>query len=885
VVVCLAEKPSVAREIAQVIGASRRMDGYYEGNGYQVTWTFGHFCQLKEPDDYRPEWKRWNLHDLPMVPEQFGIKLMRRDEGVVRQFNTIKRLLDEATEVINCGDAGQEGEVIQRWVIHEARCRKPVKRLWISSLTEEAIRQGFLNLRDGKDFDSLYQAGRSRAVGDWLLGLNATRLFTLKYTSYQDKQLLSIGRVQTPTLALLVARHHEIANFRPEPYWVLKTEYRGTTFTRINTEAEQKQAQDAPDEQTRLRALGFFVKEDEAKAALEAVRPAPLTVQNVEIKKGREAPPRLFDLTSLQVQCNNQLGLSAEDTLKIVQTLYEKKAVSYPRVDTTFLPDDVYPKIPGILRGIGYESLTGFLLARKIPKTPKVFNNNKVTDHHAIIPTGSGGPGGGMETAVYDIITRRFIAAFYPDCEVSNTTVLAEAAAYLFRVRGRQILSPGWRVVYGDPAQQQAPKPTVNNQQPTASNEDEEAVSTVLPAFEKGESGPHVPRLEAKTTQPPKDYTEASLLRGMETAGRNIDDEELRQAMKDSGIGRPSTRAAIIETLFKRNYVRRDKKRLLPTPTGIELIGLIKNPTLKSAELTGQWEQKLRQIERNELAADQFLDELKGLVREMVREVKEDRSGRAVSAGTSLANGTSRDPSGASPLSKRAGGLVSSSSSNSDKSKLVARTKTSSPALLERGLAPEGSREVPLSGAPGLGPCPACQAGHVLRGRTAFGCARFRDGCQFRLPLEILGKKLTDPQVKMLLAKGRTQLIKGFVTGAGEKLDGALTLDKNRQLELLPAAASTPTTATDPGQIPCPVCRLGTMLKGSSAYGCSRFREDCQFRVPFEWGGKQLTETQLRQLLRRGETGVIKGFLSAKTGKKYDAALKVDSGRVVPVFG
>ena len=847
--VCLAEKPSVAREIAQVIGADRRMDGYYEGNGYQVTWTFGHFCQLKEPDDYRPEWKRWSLHDLPMIPEQFGIKLMRRDEGVVKQFNTIKRLLDGATEVINCGDAGQEGEVIQRWVIHEAKCRKPVKRLWISSLTEEAIRQGFNNLRDGKEFDSLYQAGRSRAVGDWLLGLNATRLFTLKYTTYQDKQLLSIGRVQTPTLALLVDRHHEIANFRPEPYWVLKTQYRDTTFTRINTEAEQKQAQDAPDEQSRLRALGYFVQQDEATKALEAVRPAPLTVTSVEIKKGRESPPRLFDLTSLQVQCNNQLGLSAEDTLKIVQALYEKKAVSYPRVDTTFLPDDIYPKIPGILRGIGYQNLTGFLLERKIPKTTKVFNNNKVTDHHAIIPTGSGGPGGGMESSVYDIIVRRFIAAFYPDCEVSNTTVLAEAAEYLFRVRGRQILSPGWRVVYGDPAQQTAPnqgsasgKPTP----PTGAEENDDVVSTVLPSFTKGESGPHQPRLESKMTQPPKDYTEASLLRGMETAGRNIDDEELRQAMKESGIGRPSTRAAIIETLFKRNYVRRDKKRLLPTPTGIELIGLIRNPTLKSAELTGQWEQKLRQIERNELPSDQFLEELKGLVREMVQEVKTDRGGRMVTSG-SAEKALAEAPRAASASSQAPG------------------TQLPAPAS-------------------GLGACPACKTGHILRGKTAFGCARFRAGCQFRLPIEILGKKLTDPQVKSLLAKGRTQLIKGFVTGAGEKIDGALTLDAQLQPELVPAAESKPTTATDPGQIPCPVCRLGILLKGSSAFGCSRFREDCQFRVPFEWGGKKLTDTQLRQLLRRGETGVIKGFLSAKTGKKYDAALKIDEGRVVPVF-
>ena len=854
--VCLAEKPSVAREIAQVIGADRRMDGYYEGNGYQVTWTFGHFCQLKEPDDYRPEWKRWNLHDLPMIPEQFGIKLMRRDEGVVKQFNTIKRLLDAATEVINCGDAGQEGEVIQRWVIHEAKCRKPVKRLWISSLTEEAIRQGFQNLRDGKEFDSLYQAGRSRAVGDWLLGLNATRLFTLKYTTYQDKQLLSIGRVQTPTLALLVDRHHEIRNFKSEPYWVLKTEYRGTTFTRINTEAEQQQAQDAPDEQSRLRALGYFVKEDEAKAALAAVQPAPLTVTSVEIKKGRESPPRLFDLTSLQVQCNNQLGLSAEDTLKIVQALYEKKAVSYPRVDTTFLPDDIYPKIPGILRGIGYQNLTGFLLERKIPKTTKVFNNNKVTDHHAIIPTGSGGPGGGLESSVYDIITRRFIAAFYPDCEVSNTTVLAEAAGYLFRVRGRQILSPGWRVVYGDPTQQTAPnqgsasaKPTLpqapgtNNQAP----EEDDVVSTLLPSFTKGENGPHQPRLESKMTQPPKDYTEASLLRGMETAGRNIDDEELRLVMKESGIGRPSTRAAIIETLFKRNYVRRDKKRLLPTPTGIELIGLIRNPTLKSAELTGQWEQKLRQIERNELPADQFLEELKGLVREMVQEVKTERGGRMVTSGSA-------------------------------EKALAEAPKITSAATQTPGT----KHQAPSTS---LGNCPACQTGHILRGKTAFGCARFREGCQFRLPTEILGKKLTDSQVKSLFTKGRTQLIKGFVTGAGEKLDGALVLDASLNPELVPAAESKPTTATDPGQVPCPVCRLGTMLKGSSAYGCSRFREDCQFRVPFEWGGKKLTDRQLRQLLRRGETGIIKGFLSAKTGKKYDAALKVDEGRVVPVFG
>ena len=858
-IVCIAEKPSVAREIATVLGATRRMAGDMEGNGYQVTWTFGHFCQLKEPDDYDPQWKRWSLHSLPMIPDSFGIKLMRRDEGVVKQFHTIKKLVDEATEVINCGDAGQEGEVIQRWVLMEAKCRKPVKRLWISSLTEEAIRQGFQNLRDAKEFDSLYQAGKSRAVGDWLLGLNATRLFTLKYTTYQDKQLLSIGRVQTPTLALLVDRHHEIRNFKPEPYWVLRTEYRGTMFSHIAPPKQAQEANDAPDEKTRLKALGYFVTEKEAQEALEAVRPAPLIITDVEIKKGRESPPRLFDLTSLQVQCNNQLGLSAEDTLKIVQALYEKKAVSYPRVDTTFLPDDQYPKIPGILRGIAYPTLTAPLLAGKIPKTTKVFNNNKVTDHHAIIPTGAAGPGGGMESSVYDIIARRFIAAFYPDCEVSNTTVLATAAERPFRVRGRQILNPGWRVVYGDPTQQAAPKPAPAAGEKAATGaEEEDVVSTVLPNFVQGESGPHVPRLDAKMTQPPKDYTEASLLRGMETAGRNIDDEELRQAMKENGIGRPSTRAAIIETLFKRNYIRREKKRILPTPTGVELIGLIRNPTLKSAELTGQWERKLRQIEKGELSAEAFLGELSGLVREMVQEVKVDNSGRYVTSGSAEQAMNQGPANGATNGSKTAVGPTPAKA-----------TKEAS------GTA---------SGA-GLGYCPACKTGHVLRGKTAFGCARFREGCTFRLPAEVHSKKLTDPQVKALLSKGRTPLMKGFVGADGQKFDAAIGLNGQLQPEVILAAQSKPTTATDPGQIPCPVCKLGTMLKGSSAYGCSRFREDCQFRVPFEWGGKALTETQLRLLLRRGETSVIKGFISAKTGKKYDAALKVEEGRVVPVFG
>jgi len=836
--VCIAEKPSVAREIANVIGANRRMEGYYEGNGYQVTWTFGHFCQLKEPEDYRPEWKRWSIHDLPMLPDNFGIKLMRRDDGVVRQFNVIKQLLAKAEEVINCGDAGQEGEVIQRWVLTEAKYRKPFKRLWISSLTEEAIRQGFQNLRDGSEFDSLYQAGKSRAVGDWLLGLNATRLFTLKYAPGRG-QVLSLGRVQTPTLALLVDRYHEIQNFRPEPYWVLRTSYRDTMFSHVAPPKKSKADDDEPDEKARLKARGYFVSEEEANAALVAVTGAPLTVTGVEIKKGYESPPALFDLTSLQVQCNNQLGLSAEDTLRTVQSLYEKKVVSYPRVDTSFLPDDQYPKIAGILRGLGaYHSLTAPLLAAKIRKSAKVFNNNKVTDHHAIIPTGASAGGlGGQEQSVYDIIVRRFLAAFYPDCEVSNTTVTAEAAGYPFRVRGRQILSPGWRVVYGDPEKQQAPSA------PKAPGEadSDDVVSTVLPTFVKDETGPHEPRLDQKVTQPPREYTEAMLLRGMETAGRNIDDDELRLAMKENGIGRPSTRANIIETLFKRGYIRREKKRIVPTPTGVELIGLIRNPTLKSAELTGQWEKKLRSIEAGELLPDQFLDELKALVREVVHEVKNDGSRRMVS------------------------------------------TTETAPATNGKSAAPSAR---PAPAVPGsLGPCPKCQVGSVLRGKTAFGCSRFRENCQFRLPGEVGGKKLTDKQVAALLTKGRTPVIKGYLDDQGQKFDAAVRLTAQNQPELVRAAESKPTTPTDPGQIPCPMCKLGTMLRGNAAWGCSRFREDCQFRAPFEWGGKTLSEVQMNQLLRKGKTGVIRGFVSSRTGERYAATLQLNAeGRIEPVF-
>ena len=849
--VCIAEKPSVAREIANVLGARLRMDGYFEGNGYQVTWTFGHFCTLKEPQDYHPEWKRWSIHDLPMLPDNFGIKLME-DDGVRRQFAVIKKLLHDAEEVINCGDAGQEGEVIQRWVLTEAKYRKPFKRLWISSLTEEAIRQGFANLRDGKEFDRLYMAGKSRAIGDWLLGLNATRLFTLKYAQGRG-QVLSLGRVQTPTLALLVDRYHEIQNFKPEPYWVLRTEYRGTMFSHVAPPKKGKAEDDEPDEKARLKARGYFVSQEEADKAMAAVKDVPLVVTGVEIKKALESPPALFDLTSLQVQCNNQLGLSAEDTLKTVQALYEKKVVSYPRVDTTYLPDDQYPKIKGILQGISgpYHSLVQPLLAAPIRKSGKVFNNNKVTDHHAIIPTGN--PPGGLstwESNVYDIIVRRFLAAFYPDCEVSNTTVTAAAAGYPFRVRGRQILNPGWRVVYGDPTQQQAPSTA------KAGEGDDDVVNTVLPAFVKDESGPHKPKLDQKMTQPPREYTEAMLLRGMETAGRNVDDDELRQAMKENGIGRPSTRAAIIETLFKRGYIQREKKRIVPTPTGVELIGLIRNPTLKSAELTGQWERKLRQIEAGNLESDQFLAELKALVQEMVQEVKQDRA-RMVAL---------------PPTASDAAAAAAKNGGSKAPAKSTAKPAT---AASNAAPAPEGA----------FGTCPACGKGHVLKGKTAYGCSGWKDGCKFRLPLVFEGKKFTDKQLAALLTKGRTPVIKGFVDDVGQKFDAAISLNARHEPELLRAAESKPAAEDKPQQIPCPVCRLGTMLKGKTAWGCSRFREDCQFRVPLELCGRLLTDAQVAKLLRRGKSDVIRGFTSQRTGQKFEAALEVTAeGEVKFVF-
>ncbi|MCI6523804.1 MAG: DNA topoisomerase 3, partial [Parabacteroides sp.] len=590
-IVCIAEKPSVAREIAKVLGANTSHKGYMEGNGYQVTWTFGHLCTLKEPQDYTDNWKRWSLGSLPMIPPRFSIKLIE-DAGGEEQFHIIEGLMRQAEKVINCGDAGQEGELIQRWVMQKAGCQCPVYRLWVSSLTEEAIREGFNQLKEQRAYTKLYEAGLSRAIGDWLLGMNATRLYTLRYGS--NRQVLSIGRVQTPTLALIVNRQAEIDHFKPEPFWELKTIYRGVTFSSTK---------------------GKFTTQEEGEAFLDIVRQADFEVTAIGEKKGKEFAPRLFDLTSLQVECNKKFAFSADDTLKLIQSLYEKKVTTYPRVDTTFLSDDLYPKVPQTLKGlVDYTELTTPLLQlQKLPKSKRVFDNSKVTDHHAIIPTGVPAKGlSDAEQKVYDLVARRFIAAFYPDCEISTTTVQGKVGKVEFKVSGKQILKPGWRVVFGaDQKDPDSDTPEENN--------------GVLPHFDKGESGPHQPLLKEGSTQPPKPYTEATLLRAMETAGKLVENDELRDALKENGIGRPSTRAAIIETLFKRHYIRKERKNLYPTATGVELIATIHDELLKSAELTGLWEKKLRQIERGTYEARTFLDELKQLVHQVVYNVLSDQ--------------------------------------------------------------------------------------------------------------------------------------------------------------------------------------------------------------------------------------------------------------------
>ena len=599
-IVCIAEKPSVAREIAKVLGANASHDGYMEGNGYQVTWTFGHLCTLKEPQDYTDQWRRWSLGSLPMFPPRFGIKLID-NQGYEKQFRTIERLMQAADGIINCGDAGQEGELIQRWVMQKAKATCPVQRLWVSSLTEEAIREAFANLKPQEEYQSLYEAGLCRAIGDWLLGMNATRLYTLRF-SQQKGQVLSIGRVQTPTLAMIVKRYFEIKDFKPEKYWILSTLYRGVTFSSTK---------------------GKIKKPEEGEAALAAIRGKDFTVTDIQQKNGTEAPPRLFDLTSLQVECNKKFSFSADDTLKHIQSLYEKKLTTYPRVDTTYLSDDIYARCPNILQGLHpYAALIQPLMGKKLEKSKKVFDSSKVTDHHAIIPTGQDPSQAGLtlaEKRVYDLVARRFIAVFYPDCKFSTTTVLGEVEEVEFKATGKQILDEGWRAVFGG-------KPDSSDESEKSEKSDDK--EQVLPAFEQGEHGPHEPSLAEKQTTPPKPYTEATLLRAMETAGKMVEDEELRDALKANGIGRPSTRAAIIETLFKRQYISKVRKSLEPTPIGIALIGVIQEDLLKSAELTGQWEKKLRDIEAHKYDARQFLDELKQMTAQIVQQVLADGTRR-----------------------------------------------------------------------------------------------------------------------------------------------------------------------------------------------------------------------------------------------------------------
>ncbi len=782
-IVCIAEKPSVAREIALILGAKSKRDGYFEGNGYQVSWTFGHLCGLKEPHEYDLNWKYWHMNDLPLIPPRFGIRVID-DAGVQKQFDTLEKLISNATEVINCGDAGQEGEVIQRWVLHKAKCNVPIKRLWISSLTEEAIRDGFKNLRDGKEFDKLYAAGSSRAIGDWLLGINATRLYTLKYAD--GKSVLSIGRVQTPTLALIVNRQKEIENFKPQTYWELKTLYREVSFAVTR---------------------GRFDKKEQGVEFLDKIKSEPFEIVSVEKKSGKEQPPRLYDLTSLQVDCNRKLNLSAEDTLRMIQSLYEKKLTTYPRVDTTYLTDDLYKKVPGILKNLTpFSEFTEPLLKDKIKKSKKVFDDKKVTDHHAIIPTGVLPSGLSYdEKQVYDIVTRRFIAVFYPDCKVSHTTVLGKVTTIDFKATGKQILEPGWRVLYAKD-----------------SNVGE---GVILPFFEKGESGEHKPDLAEKQTQAPKFYSEATLLRAMETAGKHVDDDELRDLMKENGIGRPSTRANIIETLFKRKYIKREKKRLEATITGVQLIDTIQNEMLKSAELTGQWEKKLREIELGNYEVNQFMAELKNMVVGIVWDVKSRKNISQIEV--------------------------------IDEEKEKARKKAETKAK------PKAKKELT---------CPKCKEGKILKGKSAWGCTNWGNDCKIRIPFEYAGKKLTDKQIEALVLKQKTPKIKGFDID-GKKQNGQLAFAPDFSIDFI---------GDEPEIWTCPVCKTGTLLKGNTAFGCSNYRNGCKFIVPFVFQEKKLSEAQIKSLVTQGKTGLIKGFKDSQSQEIVNGKLILDNqGKII----
>ena len=769
--VCIAEKPSVAREIANILGANTKRDGYYEGNGYAVTYTFGHLCTLLEPKDYKPHWKSWDLNNLPMLPERFDTKVTG-DSGIKKQFNIVKSLFEKATVVINCGDAGTEGELIQRWVINQAGYKGEVQRLWISSLTEEAIKEGFNNLKPSEKYDNLYYAGYSRAIGDWLLGLNATRLYTIKFGGY--KQVLSVGRVQTPTLAMLVNRFVEIQNFKPEPYWELQTTYRNTLF---NYEE------------------GRFLKEEDGQVLADKVKESDFEIVSVIKKKGKDYAPKLFDLTGLQVYCNNKFSFSADDTLKIVQKLYEMKVVTYPRVDTTFLPNDVYPKIAGILSKLtNYSELTQPLLGKKIKKTSRVFDDKKVTDHHAIIPTGMQAHLQYNQQQVYDIITRRFIGAFYPDSDVSNTTVIGKAAEVPFKTTGKEIITKGWRVAFE--TEESKIKKELNEAQ-------------TLPSFVKAEKGPHEPSFLQKETKPPRNFTEASLLRAMETAGKQVDDDEMRELMKENGIGRPSTRASIIETLFRRKYIERQKKLVIPTQTGIDLINIIDNELLKSAELTGRWEKRLKEIERGEFNAGTFINNMKKMVDELVYEVRSNSSTKRISSNTTvIANKTTQS----------------------------VKPKTQTKKIKSKEVADKT--------------CPKCKKGRLLKGSSAFGCSDYKVGCDFKIPFEIYGKKFSENQLIRLIDKGCTTNLKGFMLDASS-VEGLIRFDDDFNLKLEPkqkVILSTPKEAIlKPEKISCPKCKKGLIIRGSTAYGCSNYKTGCDFRFTFEnlkkiANGKPLTK-------------------------------------------
>ena len=744
--VCIAEKPSVAREIASILGANTKRDGFYEGNGYAVTYTFGHLCTLLEPKDYKPHWKSWDLNNLPMLPERFDTKVTG-DAGIRKQFNIVKSLFDKASVVINCGDAGTEGELIQRWVINQCNYKGEVQRLWISSLTEEAIKEGFKNLKPSEQYDNLYYAGFSRAIGDWLLGLNATRLYTVKYGGY--KQVLSVGRVQTPTLAMIVNRYVEITNFNPQPYWELQTTYRNTLFNYED---------------------GRFLKQEDGQILANKVNESDFEIVSVVKKKGKEYAPKLFDLTGLQVYCNNKFGFSADETLKMVQKLYEMKVVTYPRVDTTFLPNDVYPKIAGILSKLTkYSELTQPLLGQKIKKSKRIFDDQKVTDHHAIIPTGIQGNLQYNQQQVYDIITRRFIGAFYPDSDVSNTAVIGKAADVQFKTTGKEILTKGWRVAFE--TEESKIKKELNEQ-------------VTLPSFVKGEKGAHEPSFLEKETKPPRNFTEASLLRAMETAGRHVDDDEMRELMKENGIGRPSTRASIIETLFRRKYIERKKKLVLPTQTGIDLINIIDNELLKSAELTGRWEKRLKEIERGEFNAGNFINNMKKMVDELVYEVRSNKTSKRISSNTVIPKEAKKTPT-KKPISKK---------------EVLGKT------------------------------CPKCNKGTILKGSSAFGCSEYKNNCNLKIPFEIYGKKVSENQLIRLLDKGCTTNLKGFKIATGA-VEGLIRFDENFNLKL---EAKKVTTATTSEKIDCPKCKTGKVLKGKTGYGCSAYKTGCNFVFTFD---------------------------------------------------